>query len=44
MAAKWRDFPRKGVSFKMIYFILYDLINCQLFIKLTTPLQFLYEP
>ncbi len=33
-------------EFVLKLFILFfkDLINCQLFIKLTTPLQFLYDP
>ncbi len=40
MAAERRDFPRKGVCFKIIYFILNDLINCQLFITPPPPPQF----
>ncbi len=39
MPTERRVSSRKGVYFKMIYLnkILYNLINCQLFNKLTTP-------
>ncbi len=45
MAAEYRDVPRKGVCFKMIYFhFFYDLMNCQLFTKLTTPCSSFMNP